>query len=110
MPVRSCCVYWSGNEEMWALYAVPAKVQPNPHYFSYIQSPSTFRWIYVFFFSWTSGWRSAVSRIYVCFIPDEVLAVWWITSSNPLLGFVFGGSMVELHTPVVTCSVPGQLD
>lgn len=49
MPVRSCCVYWSGNEEMWALYAVPAKVQPNPHYFSYIQSPSTFRWIFVFF-------------------------------------------------------------
>lgn len=65
---------------------------------------------YLFFFSWTSGWRSAVSRIYVCFIPDEVLAVWWITSSNPLLGFVFGGSMVALHTPVVTCSVPGQLD
>lgn len=48
MPVRSCCVYWSGNEEMWALHAVLAKVQPKPPYFSYIQSPSTFRWVFFF--------------------------------------------------------------
>lgn len=52
--------------------------------------------------------------MYVWFVPDEVmvLAVWWITSSNTLLGFGFGfdGTMVALHTQVVSCPVPGQLD
>lgn len=49
--------------------------------------------------------------MYVWFIPDEVmvLAVWWITDSNTIFGFYFGGTLAAMHTQVETCPVPGEL-